>query len=91
MLSAVEGLRRRLGDSARAFPDVFRNPNLRRLELAWAPLVVGHWAFLVAVVVFAYGEGGAAAVGLLVVIRTFRLRLSPLSPPRWRIGIRARR
>ena len=70
MLSAVEGLRRRLGDSARAFRDVFRNPNLRRLELAWAPLVMGHWAYLVAVGVFAYGEGGAAAVGLLVVIRT---------------------
>jgi MFS family permease len=31
---------------------------------------MGHWAYLVAVGVFAYGEGGAAAVGLLVVIRT---------------------
>ncbi len=70
MLSAVQGLRRRLRDSATAFGDVFRNANLRRIELAWASAILGHWAYLVAVAVFAYGEGGAAAVGLLVVIRT---------------------
>jgi MFS family permease len=66
----VLGLKERLRDSAKAFQDVFRNPNLRRLELAWGSLVMGHWAYLVAVGVFAYLEGGAAAVGVLVVIRT---------------------
>jgi MFS family permease len=33
-------------------------------------VIVGHWAYLVAVAVFAYDVGGAGAVGLLVVIRT---------------------
>jgi MFS family permease len=69
MLSAVHRLRTRLGESLTAFKDVFRNPNLRRLELAWSAAVVGHWAYLVAVNVFAYQAGGATAVGVLVVIR----------------------
>ena len=60
---------RRLGDSARAFRDVFRNHNLRWLELGWASSIIGHWAYLVAVNVFAYEKGGASAVGVLVLIR----------------------
>lgn len=70
MLRAVETLKARLRDSATAFRDVFRNGNLRRIELAWASAILGHWAYLVAVAVFAYSEGGATAVGVLVVIRT---------------------
>ena len=70
MLTAVATLRRRLGDSIAAFRDVFRNANLRRIELAWAWAILGHWAYLVAVAVYAYDAGGARAVGLLVVIRT---------------------
>ena len=70
MLRAVEVLKARLRDSATAFSDVFRNANLRRIELAWASAILGHWAYLVAVAVFAYSQGGAAAVGVLVVIRT---------------------
>jgi MFS family permease len=70
MLRLVATLRRRLGDSVTAFRDVFRNPNLRRIELAWAWAILGHWAYLVAVAVYAYDAGGARAVGLLVVIRT---------------------
>jgi len=68
----VGGLGRRLGDSAAAFGGVVRNPNLRRLELAWAWSIVGHWAYLVAVSVYAYDAGGEAAVGLI-----FALRLLP--------------
>ena len=69
MLSAVEGVRKQLADSAVAFRSVFANPNLRRLELAWAGSIVGHWALGVAVAVYAYGVGGAAAVGLLYLLR----------------------
>ena len=65
-------LRRRIADSSTAFSDVFRNENLRRLELAWAASIVGNWAYLVAVSVYAYGVGGEAAVGLI-----FFLRLVP--------------
>jgi MFS family permease len=68
----VGGLRRRLGDSGAAFGAVVRNPDLRRLEAAWAWSVVGHWAYLVAVSVYAYDQGGEEAVGLV-----FALRLIP--------------
>lgn len=70
MLSPVNGLKTHLRESVSAFKGVFSNPDLRKLELAWACVIVGHWAYLVAVAVFAYAVGGAGAVGLLVVIRT---------------------
>jgi MFS family permease len=69
MLRPVLGLRRRIRDSATAFRDVVRNDNLRRLELAWAASIVGHWAYLVAVSVYAYDVGGEAAVGLILLLR----------------------
>jgi len=69
MLPPVDVVRRRIADSVTAFGDVFRNANLRRLELAWAASVVGNWAYLVAVSVYAYGVGGEAAVGLILFLR----------------------
>jgi MFS family permease len=65
----VDGVRRRIADSAAAFGDVVGNAQLRRLELAWAAHIVGHWAYIVAVSVYAYGVGGEAAVGLLLLLR----------------------
>ncbi len=59
-----------LRQSAQAFKGVFGNADLRRLQIAFAFGIVGHWAYLVAVAVFAYEVGGAGAVGLMVVIRT---------------------
>jgi len=70
MLRAVGGLKTHLRESAAAFRGVFANPSLRWLQLAWAAVIVGHWAYLVAVSVFAYNVGGAGAVGLVIVIRT---------------------
>ena len=70
MLRAVGGLKTHLRESATAFRGVFANPSLRWLQLAWAAVIVGHWAYLVAVSVFAYNVGGAGAVGLVIVIRT---------------------
>ena len=61
--------RERLGESLRAFRDVFRNPNLRRLELAGAGSIVGQWAYSIALAVFAFRSGGAAAVGIVALIR----------------------
>jgi MFS family permease len=69
MLGAVRGLGRRLSDSASAFAAVGRNSNLRWLELAWAASIVGHYAFLIAVSVYAYGVGGEEAVGLIFLAR----------------------
>jgi MFS family permease len=65
----VSGLRGRLGESLQAFRAVFQNPNLRRLQLAWAGSIIGHWAYGIALAIFAYDQGGVAAVGLVGLIR----------------------
>ena len=69
MLSRVEGVRKRVGESLAAFRDVLRNPDLRNLELAWTASIIGTWAYLVAVSVYAFDIGGATAVGLLYLLR----------------------
>lgn len=69
MLRRVGGLGRRVTESLSAFASVWRNANLRWLELAWTASIVGHYAFLVAVSVYAYGVGGEKAVGLVFLAR----------------------
>jgi MFS family permease len=69
MLPPVKTLRMRVAESVTAFADVVRNVQLRRLGLAWAAHIIGHWAYTVAVSVYAYGVGGEAAVGLLLLVR----------------------
>ena len=70
MLRAVlASVRLRLADSSRAFAEVFRNPHLRRLELAWSGSIIGQWGYEVALAVFAYRAGGATAVGLVGLVR----------------------
>jgi MFS family permease len=65
----VKGLREQIANSTRSLRDVFRNPGLRRLQLAFAGSIVGDWAYAVAVAVYAYERGGPTAVGVLGVIR----------------------
>jgi MFS family permease len=55
--------------SLRALRAVFASPALRRLQLAWIGSILGGWAYLVALGVYAYDEGGPAAVGLVGLIR----------------------
>jgi MFS family permease len=55
----------------RSLRDVLASPALRRLQLAWVGSILGGWAYLVALGVYAYGQGGAAAVGLVGLIRLF--------------------
>ena len=62
-------LRRRLGESFRAFSAVFSNDDLRRLELAWSGSIIGQWGYEIALAVFAYRAGGATAVGLVALVR----------------------
>lgn len=76
MLGKVTRARSRLSDSFRGLGAVFSNPNLRRLELAWISTVLWQWAYYVALSVFAYKEGGAAAVGLVGLIRTIPSAIS---------------
>jgi MFS family permease len=58
-----------LAQAGRAFRNVFRNRGLRRLELAWAGSIIGTWAYAIAVVVYAYEQGGARAVGVVGLVR----------------------
>lgn len=55
--------------AVRALRDVLSNPALRRLQLAWVGSILGAWAYIVALGVYAYGEGGAPAVGLVGLLR----------------------
>ena len=59
----------RLREAGRAFSAVFRNPNLRRVELSWAGTVCAYWIFIVTLGLYAYERGGAAAVGLVALLR----------------------
>jgi MFS family permease len=81
--------KKRLTDTAAAFASVARNANLRRLELAWTTSVLGTYAFLVAVSVYAYGVGGAEAVGILYLVRLIPAAL--VSPFAGLLGDRYRR
>ena len=65
----------RLGESGRAFASVFTNPALRRINVANAASVIGDSAYAVAVAVWAYEEGGAAAVGVFGVLRYLSMAL----------------
>ena len=69
MLIDVGGLRQRVAMATAAFGDVFRTPSLRRVQLAWAGSVLGNWSYVIALGVYAYDQGGAAAVGLIGVLR----------------------
>jgi len=44
-------------------------PAIRRIELAWAAGIVADWAYLVALLVVAYRDGGALGVGVLGLVR----------------------
>ena len=59
----------RVRESLRALADVFRNRDLRRLQFATTGSVIGNWGYIVALFVYAYDQGGAAAVALVSVIR----------------------
>ncbi len=74
-LSSARSVLSETGDSLRS---VFRNPNLRRIQLALAGSMIGDWAYATAVAVWAYGVGGAKAVGVWTAIR---LALMALTSP----------
>ena len=65
----MQEMRVRISDSTRAFGQVFANPDLRRLQLAWAGSLIGNWSYFIALAIYAYDAGGAAAVGVVSVIR----------------------
>jgi MFS family permease len=48
---------------------VFRNPGLRRINLALAGSMIGDWAYGTAILIWAYDIGGARAVGIWYTVR----------------------
>ena len=54
---------------AQALRAVAGNPGIRRIETAWTIGIGADWAYLVALLIVAYGTGGVLGVGVLGVIR----------------------
>jgi MFS family permease len=65
----LQTLQAQLREAGRAFAEVFRNPNLRRVEISWAGTVCAYWIFIVTLGLYAYERGGAPAVGLVGLLR----------------------
>jgi MFS family permease len=66
-----------------------RNENLRRAEFAWGAAIAAEWAHFVALGVFAYQQGGTAAVGIAGLVRLLPAAVvAPLAAP---LGDRFRR
>jgi MFS family permease len=61
--------RAELREAGQAFAAVFRNPNLRLVQISWAGTVNAYSIFIVALGFYAYERGGAAAVGLVGLLR----------------------
>ena len=49
--------------------DVLGNGAMARVQAAWLLSIAAEWAYLVALLVFAYGVGGVAAAGLIATLR----------------------
>ena len=75
---ALGGARSAIVETWRPLASVFRNPALRKMQLALLGSLVGDWAYATAIAVFAYGVGGAKAVGLYF---TVRLALMAVAAP----------
>lgn len=74
--AAPGGVRAILGETWQSLRSVFVNPALRRIELALAGSMIGDWAYATAVMVWAYGEGGAHLVGVWAAIRYLLMAVS---------------
>ena len=58
-----------IGETRISLATVFRNPGLRRVNLAFAGSSIGDWAYVTAITVWAYGVGGVVVVGVWGTVR----------------------
>ena len=76
--SSEERTGRAFANELRALREVFRSPDLGRLELAWLATSIGTWGGALVLAVYAFEVGGATAVGLMGMFRT--LPGGPVAP-----------
>ena len=67
-----------IAETRSSLATVFRNQALRRINLALSGSMIGDWAYATAVMVWAYGAGGATAVG---VFGTVKLAVAAIGAP----------
>jgi predicted MFS family arabinose efflux permease len=60
---------RRLAEGGAALASNLRRPDLRRAQLSFGSAYAAEWAFIVALGVVAFRDGGATAVGIVALIR----------------------
>jgi MFS family permease len=78
----MHGVENRLAAAAAAFVSNARNPNLRRAQLSFLGIWTAGWAFTVGLGIVAYRDGGAAAVGLVGLLRMVPAAVvAPLAAP----------
>src|SRR5262245_13864595 len=58
----------KIAESTRAFARSFGNRGLRRLQLAFVGSEIGGWGYSIALYVLAFESGGAAALGVVVLV-----------------------
>jgi MFS family permease len=69
MLPRVPGARSQIAESVSAIQSVFRNPNLRRIELAFGAAIIGRYAVFLTVTLYTYHVGGVTAVAIVTAVR----------------------
>ncbi|MGN6332120.1 MAG: MFS transporter [Motilibacteraceae bacterium] len=69
-------VRNAVRETSASLREVFAHPPLRRIQLALAGSMVGDWAYTTAVTVWAYGVGGARAVGIWAAVRFILMALT---------------
>ncbi|MDP9228213.1 MAG: MFS transporter, partial [Actinomycetota bacterium] len=60
---------RQIISSVRVVTSVFGNPDMRRLQLGWGAMSFALWSFAISLGVYAFGVGGATAVGIAALVR----------------------
>jgi MFS family permease len=75
-------VRGRLADAGEAFSATFAAPSLRRAQISFGAICAANWAFMVALSVVAFADGGAAAVALVTtLVLVPAALLAPLAAP----------